>query len=145
VRKSKLDFVCQLEPNGEGGFIATFPDVADALTEGATREEAIENAADALEVALLGRMKDGDDIPVSRLRPKGGVAVHVSAQASAKLAFYTAFKESGLSQSSLARKIGKDEAEIRRMLDPYHATKLPALDEALHALGQRLVVSVRAA
>jgi hypothetical protein len=31
------------------------------------------------------------------------------------------------------------------MLDPYHATKLPALDEALHALGQRFVVSVEAA
>jgi antitoxin HicB len=140
-----LDFVCQLEPNGGGGFIATFPDVPDALTEGATREEAIENAADALEVALLGHMKDGDDIPVPRRRAKGGVPVHVSAQASAKLAFYSAFRESGLSQSSLARRIGKDEAEVRRMLDPYHATKLPALDEALHALGRRFVLGVAAA
>lgn len=141
-----MDFVCQLEPNGEGGFIATFPDVPEALTEGATREEAIENAADALEVALLGRMKDGDNIPIPHTRPKGGgVVVHVSAQASAKLAFYAAFRQSGLTQSALARKIGKDEAEVRRMLDPYHATKLPALDEALHALGQRFVLGIAAA
>ena len=140
-----MDFVCHLEPNGDGGFIATFLDVPEALTEGATRAEAIKNAADALEVALLGHMKDGDDIPMPRQRPKGGIAVHVSAQASAKLAFYSAFRVSGLSQSSLARKIGKDEAEIRRMLDPYHATKLPALEEALHALGQRFVLTVEAA
>ena len=139
-----MDFVCELKTNGTDGFLVVFPDVPEALTEGATRDEAIENAADALEVALLGRMKDGDDIPDQR-RNNSGVVVHVSAQASAKLAFYAAFRTSGLSQSALARKIGKDEAEIRRMLDPYHATKLPALDEALHALGQRFVLGVEPA
>jgi len=36
----------------------------------------------------------------------------------------------------------KDEKEIRRILDPKHHTKLPALTAALHALGQRLVVAV---
>ena len=141
-----MDFKYRLEPNGEGGFIAQFPDVPDALTEGATRDEALASAADALEVALLGYMKDGADIPATKARPRRGVAVHVPAQSSAKLAFYNAFRRSGLSQSALARRIGKDEAEIRRMLDPYHATKLPALDEALqHALGQRFVLAVEAA
>lgn len=139
-----MNFVCRLQPNGEGGFIATFPDVPEALTEGATREEALENAADALEVALLGRMKDGDDLPLPR-KARTGAAVRVSAQASAKLAFYSAFQQSGLSRSALARKIGKDEAEVRRMLDPYHASKLSALDEALRALGQRFVVAVEPA
>jgi antitoxin HicB len=140
-----MDFMCTLEPNGEGGFLVRFPDVPEALTEGATRQEAITNAADALEVALLGQMKDGAEIPVAKARPRGGVSVHISAQASAKLAFYTTFRQSGLTQSALARKIGKDEAEVRRMLDPYHATKLPALDEALGALGQRFVLAVEPA
>lgn len=139
-----MNFVCRLQRNGEDGFIATFPDVPEALTEGATREEALENAADALEVALLGRMKDGDDLPLPR-KVRTGTVVRVSAQSSAKLAFYLAFRQSGLSRSALARKIGKDEAEVRRMLDPYHASKLSALDEALHALGQRLVVAVEPA
>jgi hypothetical protein len=31
------------------------------------------------------------------------------------------------------------------MLDPYHATKLPPLEEALLALGKRLVIEVKAA
>lgn len=140
-----MNFVCRLEPNGEGGFVVRFSDVPEALTEGATREEALLNAADALEVALLGRMKDGEEIPPATAPPEGGVMAHVSAQASAKLAFYTAFRNARLSQSALARLIGKDEAEVRRMLDPYHATKLPALDEALRALGQRLVLAVEPA
>ncbi len=138
-----MEYRCELDPNGEGGFLVRFPDVPEALTEGATRQEAIANAADALEVALLGRMKDGDDLPPSSYG--GGAPVSITAQAAAKLAFYNAFRRSGLPQSALARKLGKDEAEVRRMLDPYHATKLPALDEALRALGQRLVVSVEAA
>ena len=112
-----MEYRCKLEPNGAGGFIAQFHDVPDALTEGVTREDALANAADALEVALLGRMKDGDVLPKSTSRV--GTLVHVSAQASAKLAFYAAFRQSGLTQSALARKIDRDEAEVRRMLkDP---------------------------
>lgn len=140
-----MQYFCKLEPNGEGGFLVTFPDVPEALTEGATRDDALANAADALEVALLGRMKDGDDIPPAATRPRGGSTVYIPAQAAAKLALYVAFRDSGLSQSALGRRIGKDEAEVRRMLDPYHATKLPPLEEALLALGKRLVIDVKAA
>jgi antitoxin HicB len=139
-----MQYSCKLEPNGAGGFVATFPDVPEALTEGATREEALANAADALEVALLGRMKDGDDVPRAA-KTRGGTTIYVPAQSAAKLALYVAFRASGLSQSALGRKIGKDEAEIRRMLDPYHATKLPPLEEALLALGKRLVIDIKAA
>lgn len=140
-----MDYMCRLEDNGDDGFIVRFPDVPEALTEGGTIDEAVVNAADALEVALLGRMKDGDDIPASKARPRAGIAVHLSAQASAKLAFYLAFRQSGLTRTALARRLEKDEAEIRRMLDPHHATKLPALEAALRALGRRLVLTVDAA
>ena len=138
-------YPCKLEPNGEGGFVALFPDVPEALTEGATPEEALANATDALEVALLGRMKDGDDLPTPSSKSRGSEPVYVPAHAAAKLALYAAFREAGLSRSALGRKIGKDEAEVRRMLDPYHATKLPPLEEALLALGKRLIIDVKAA
>ena len=45
----------------------------------------------------------------------------------------------------LAKRLGKDAKEIRRILDPDHATKIPALVAALAALGRRLVVGVEAA
>jgi antitoxin HicB len=142
-----MHFTVRLEPNGRGGFIARVPEVPEALTEGDTRDEAIENASDALEVALLGRMKDGEAIPSpsERSNRKDMAIAHLSAQAAAKLAFYSAFAEAGVSRSALARQLGKDEAEVRRMLDPYHATKLAALDEALQVLGKRLVLTVEPA
>jgi len=130
-----------LQPNGQGGFIVTFPEVPEAITEGDDKASALANAAGALEVALLGYMKDGTELP-SPSAHRGPDAVFVAAPAAAKLAFYEAFRSSGMSRVALARKLGKDEAEVRRMLDPHHATKLGPLDEAVTALGKRLTVVI---
>lgn len=137
-----MHFPAKLSTNGAGGYLVRFADVPEALTEGVSRDEALANAADALEVALLGAMKDGAGIPAPSKLSARGVLVAVPAQAAAKLAFYAAFLASGLSRSALARKLGKDEAEVRRMLDPYHATKLASLDEAVRALGHKLTVEL---
>ncbi len=45
----------------------------------------------------------------------------------------------------LARSIDKTEREIRRILDPMHATKLTTLVGALRVLGQRLIAGVEKA
>jgi antitoxin HicB len=63
----------------------------------------------------------------------------------AKAALYLAMREAGMTNVQLARRIGRDEKEVRRMLDPRHPTKLPRIKEALEVLGKRLVVSVERA
>jgi antitoxin HicB len=63
----------------------------------------------------------------------------------AKAALYSAMRQAGLTYARLARKLGCDEREVRRMLDPRHPTKLPRIKEALDALGKRLVVGVEEA
>ena len=52
----------------------------------------------------------------------------------AKAALYLAMQEAGMSNVQLARKLGCDEREVRRMLDPRHPTKLPRIKEALEVL-----------
>jgi len=44
----------------------------------------------------------------------------------------------GISKSELARRIGKDGKEVRRVLNPKQPTKLLVLTVALRALGKRL-------
>ena len=64
------------------------------------------------------------------------------------LAFATDRKRgrgSSITHAELARRIGRDARDIRRILDPDHRTKIPALTAALAALGRRLVVGVEAA
>jgi len=63
----------------------------------------------------------------------------------AKAALYLAMRQVGMTNVQLARKLGCDEREVRRMLDPRHPTKLPRIKEALDALGKRRVVGVEEA
>jgi antitoxin HicB len=73
------------------------------------------------------------------------VPVAVAPDVAAKLAVLEAFREAKITKAELARRIGKDEKEVRRILDPRHATKLTALTQTLHALGRRLVIAVEKA
>jgi antitoxin HicB len=81
-------------------------------------------------------------LPKPRAEGRGLVDVAVAPEVAAKLAVLEAFAAVGISKSELARRIGKDEKEVRRIPDPRHPTKLPALTAALRALGKRLVVGV---
>ncbi len=69
--------------------------------------------------------------------------IAVDPEVAAKLAVIEAVREAGINKSEFARRIGKDEKEARRILDPRHATKLSTLTAALRRLGQQLVVGVR--
>ena len=53
-----------------------------------------------------------------------------------------AMREAGITKKELAGRLGVDEKEVRRMLNPRHPTKLPRIEEALALLGRRLVVSL---
>jgi antitoxin HicB len=137
-------YIAKFQSDG-GSILVTFPDVPEAITGGSTEAEAFANAEEALELALLTYANDGADIPVASKRSgAAGRSVHipVAAAVAAKIAFIVAFRESGMTRVALAKKLGKAETEVRRMLDPYHQTKLPAIETGLKALGKRLVVSI---
>jgi len=44
--------------------IVTFPDLEDTFTDGATMQEAFENAEDVLNLMLWNREEEKDDIPM---------------------------------------------------------------------------------
>jgi antitoxin HicB len=135
----------RIEAGDEGAKVVTFPDVPEAITEGDDRADALRMAADALGVALLTYARQGRALPERCARGRGLVPVAVEPDVAAKLAVMEAFAEAGITKAELAARLGKDEREVRRILDPTHATKLPTLQAALAALGRRLVVGVEAA
>src|SRR5258707_7873091 len=92
----------------DGGFVVTFKDLPEAITQGETVEDALAEAADALEEAIAGRIQRGDPIP----QPSPAAAltkVPVPAQTAAKAALYLALGETGISKSELAERLGCDE------------------------------------
>ncbi|WP_462267659.1 type II toxin-antitoxin system HicB family antitoxin [Desulfobacter sp.] len=134
-----------IKDDGEGNFLVTFRDIPFAATEGKTVDEALTEAQDCLETAIASCVKDKQDIPTPSKLKKGDYPIRLPAQTAAKTALYIAIKKSGLSNSELARRLGTDEKEIRRMVDPWHPTKLPRIEMALSVLGFHLSVSMESA
>ena len=123
----------------DGGFVVTFQDLPEAITQGETAADALAEAADALAEAIAGRIRRGDSIPEPS-PAEDRMTVPVPAQIAAKAALYLALRENGVSRSELANRLDCDEKEIRRLLDPRHPSKMPRIQKALAALGKGLSV-----
>ena len=60
-----LNYAVRLIPDGRRGVIATIPDVPEAVSRGATEDEAFDGVLEALEKALTDYVATGKPIPIS--------------------------------------------------------------------------------
>ena len=130
------------EDKEDGGFVVTFPDLPEAITQGETVKEALEEAADCLEEAMAARIVNKDDIPQPSKRTNKQYLVAIPVQTAVKVALYLAMKESGLTKVALAEKLGLKETEVRRILNPRYRSKVPRMAEVLAVLGYDLEIKV---
>jgi antitoxin HicB len=135
----RFSFAAVLTPDTvDGGFVVTFRDLPEAITQGDTQQQGLAEAADCLEEAIAARIDEKLDIPYPSSPIEGEYAIAVPIQTALKAALYLAMKEAQISKIQLAHLLKVDEKEIRRILDPRHGTKLPTMERALAALGQRI-------
>ncbi|OPB32143.1 type II toxin-antitoxin system HicB family antitoxin [Bartonella sp. AR 15-3] len=135
-------YQAKLKSDPDGGFVVTFPDIPEAVTAGENRVEALENATEALALALRSYLMRGLSLPTAQ-QYKDLVAVTVDAWNALKLAVIEAFIGAGITKTELANRLGKKETEARRILDPNHPTKLQTLEQALAVLGKRVVITIK--
>lgn len=129
----------------EGGFVVTCRDLPPLVTQGEDEHDALAQAADAMDEVFATYMIDGIDFPEpskARRRERLGAP---PAETVAKAALFVAMREAGVSKVQLARQLGVDEKEVRRLLDPHYGSKLPRIAEAISLLGQRLVIGLEPA
>ena len=141
VFPAKLTPARKMAP-GESGFVVTFRNLPEAITQGEDVTDALAQAADCLAEAVAARIRNDEDIPAPSRRAKGERPVALSAQMAAKAALYLAMGEARIGKSELARRLGCDEKDVRRLLDPRYGSKLPKIEAALVALGKRLEIVV---
>jgi antitoxin HicB len=135
----QFTYAVKLAPDKhDGGYVVTCRDLPEAITQGESVEDALSEAADALEEAIAGRIDDGRDIPMPTATKRGEKAVSVPPSMALKAAVYLAVRDAGISNSELARRLHLDEKEARRILDPHHPTKLPRIEAALAVLGRHV-------
>ena len=136
------NYPAEVERDEDGRFVVAFPDFGWGATDGATRDEALAEARDLLRELIAATMREGKGLPEPSRATKRRPLVVPPVPIALKAALYEAFRKAGVSQRRLARDLDVAESEVRRMLNPDHATKSAAIDRALRRLGKRVSVTV---
>jgi antitoxin HicB len=131
-----------LEREENGWWLIRFPGVPEALTEGATLDEARANALDCIITAIEGYMRAGRPLPRQRSQAVEGERVSLPSLVTAKLAVYETMRGRGWSKSKLASELGVPENTVRRLLDLRHRSQLAIVDAALAKMGSELPIDL---
>ena len=136
------NYPAAIERDEDGRYVVVFPDFGWGATDGATLEEALSEAGDLLRELMVTKMREGKRLPEPSCVDEQQYLVVPPLSTVLKAALYEAFREAGMSQRRLARELDVAESEVRRMLNPDHATKAATIDRALRRLGKRLCVTI---
>lgn len=137
-----LIYPAKLTPDGDGGLVQ-FPDIPEALTQGRTREEALDMATAAPRTAMDFYFEDGRPVPMPSRVKRGQVGVELSPSIAAKVLLLNTMLEQRVSPVELARRLHTSPQSISRLVDLGHATKIDTIAMALKALGRRVELVVR--
>ena len=135
---NQFNYPAILTKQKDGGYLVSFPDFPEAITQGDTLENTLIEATDCLEEAIANRIEMKWDIPLPSTVKKNQYLIPLHTTFIAKAALYLTLREQKVSNTSLAKKLYCDEKEVRRLLDPHYPSKLPRIEEALFILGKRL-------
>ncbi|MEI6206637.1 MAG: type II toxin-antitoxin system HicB family antitoxin [Desulfuromonadales bacterium] len=136
-----LAYPVHLEPAEEGGFVVTFPDIPEAITEGDDETEALVWALDALETMLESYMDDRQRIPYPS-PADGRPVVILPVVPAGKVILHNTLLETGKKKADLARMLNLAPTLVDRLLSLRHKSRIEQIETALAAFGKRLVVDV---
>lgn len=125
--------------------MVTCRDLPQLVTQGDDVEDALEQAFDAMDELFATYLTESMDFPAPSKARRGEHLVASPPETVAKSALYVAMRKAGISKVRRAKRLGVDEKEVRRLLDPHYGSKLPRIAKAIGLLGQRLVIGVEAA
>ena len=137
-----LRYPARFEPADEGGYVVTFRDIPEAITQGDTIEEARAEAADALLTAMDFYFEDKRSVPAPSKIKKGEELVALPASVSAKILLLNAMLAQKVTPSELARRLKTRPQDVNRIVDLRHTTKIDTIAEAFEALGKHLEIAV---
>ena len=137
-----FNYPVEIERDEDGRFVVTFPDFGWGATDGATRDEALDEAKDLLRELIATTIREGQALPEPSRASKRRPLVVPPLQIALKAALYEACRQTNRSQRRLARDLAIAESEVRRMLNPDHATKASTIDAVLRRLGTYVSLTV---
>lgn len=137
-----MKFPALFDKDPGGGYVVTFRDIPEALTQGETLEEARQAAADALLTAMDFYFEDQRPVPQPSAKQAGEELVSLPTSAVAKIALLNEMCKKKIRPADLARAMGVKPQEVTRILDLSHTTKIDTIARALEAIGRELELVV---
>lgn len=95
-----MRYPVNLIPSVEGGFVVSFPDIPEALTQGETRHGALQAAQSALVTAFEFYFDDNEPIPLPSAVGTEGDYVEIPLSIASKVLLLNAFLESKITSRS---------------------------------------------
>jgi antitoxin HicB len=124
----------------EGGYVVTFPDIPEAITQGEDVEDALLHAADVLESALDYYIEEGLPIPAPSKLKRGQHVVELPASYAAKILLLNEMAAQKVRPAELARRLKMTRQEVNRLIDWRHTSKIDGIAGALKVLGKNLEI-----
>ncbi len=126
----------------DGGYVVTFADIPEAITQGDTLEEAMTMAQEALETALEFYFEDGRTVPMPSKKKRGQKVIELPASLAAKVLLLNEMIKQKIRPVELARRLNTTPQEINRLTNLRHTTRIDGIAAALQAMGRHLEIRV---
>jgi antitoxin HicB len=124
----------------DGGFVVTFCDIPEAITQGDTVEEALAMAAEALESAMDFYFEDKRPVPMPSPAKRRQHVVELPLSLSAKVFLLNEMIRQKVRPAELARRLHTTPQEINRLTNLHHTSKIDGIAGAMKALGKTLEI-----
>jgi antitoxin HicB len=135
-----MKFPVILAPDETGGYVVTFPDIPEAITQGETEEDALSMAREALETAIEFYFEDKRAVPPPSTPEPGQRAVDVPPSLAAKILLLNEMILQNIRPAELARRLNTTPQAVNRLTDLQHTTRIDSIDAALRSLGRRMEI-----
>jgi len=126
----------------DGKLVVHVDDVPGVNTFGDDREDALAQAADALETMLDHYFENKLPVPLPSKVRRGRPYVEIPVSISAKILLHNELLDQRVRPSELARRLKLPRQEMTRLLDLHTVTKIDSIAEAMKALGKSIELQV---
>lgn len=137
-----MRYPVRFEADPDGGFVVSFRDIPEALTQGDTLEGARDMALDALVTSLDFYFEDRRSVPLPSQPEQGEEVITLPASVWAKVLLLNLMVQKRVKNADLAKMIDTKPQEITRLVDLHHTTKIDQLQRAIAALGGQLQIGI---
>lgn len=120
-------------------FVVTCRDLPELNSVGYSLEEALSEALDGVETALMIYYMDGKKaIPLPSEPLEGEYKVRLPAQVAVKVALYNEMIKQKVTRAELGRRLEWKQAQVNRLWSLDHSTKLESIEAAFKAIGKEI-------